>query len=98
MLGQPKSKVSGAVEGIVPRRSGGHVIVCHCRVVNHRDIEAAIDDGARSVPEVADICGAGTHCGGCVPAIADTVARRLLETLDAVETACSIRPRVGAAA
>ena len=40
------------------------MIVCHCRVVNHRDIEAAVDGGARTVPEVAAICGAGTDCGG----------------------------------
>jgi bacterioferritin-associated ferredoxin len=71
------------------------VIVCHCRVVNHRDIEAAVDDGARSVPEVSDICGAGTDCGGCVPAIADTLARHLDVP---VESVCTIRRRVGVAA
>jgi len=71
------------------------VIVCHCRAVNHRDIEAAVDDGARSVPEVVDVCGAGTDCGSCVPLVADTVARRL-DVL--AETPCTVRPRVGAAA
>jgi bacterioferritin-associated ferredoxin len=71
------------------------VIVCHCRVVNHRDIEAAVDDGARSVPDVADVCGAGTDCGGCVPVIADTIARRLDVP---VETVCAPPDRVGAAA
>jgi len=70
------------------------VIVCHCRVVNHRDIEAAVDGGARTVPEVAAICGAGIDCGGCVPTIADTVDARL----DLPETACAVRSRVGAAA
>ncbi len=71
------------------------MIVCHCRVVNHKDIEAAVDGGARSVPEVGNICGAGTDCGGCVPVIADTVARRLDVP---VETVCELRPRVVAAA
>lgn len=71
------------------------MIVCHCRVVNHRDIEAAVDDGARSVPEVSDVCGAGTDCGGCVPVIADTIARRLDVP---VETVCPPPARVGAAA
>jgi len=71
------------------------VIVCHCRVVNHRDIEAAVDDGARSVPEVSDICGAGTDCGSCVATIADTLARHLDVP---VETVCDLQPRVGAAA
>ena len=42
------------------------MIVCHCKVVNHKDIEAAVDDGARSVPEVSDICGVGTDCGGSI--------------------------------
>ena len=70
------------------------MIVCHCRVVNHRDIEAAVESGARSVREVAAICGAGTDCGGCVPTIADAVDARL----ELPETACAVRPRVGAAA
>jgi bacterioferritin-associated ferredoxin len=70
------------------------VIVCHCRVVNHKDIEAAVESGARSVREVAAMCGAGTDCGGCVPTIADTVDARL----ELAETACAVRPRVSAAA
>ena len=71
------------------------MIVCHCKVVNHRDIEAVVDDGARSVPEVSDVCGAGTDCGGCLPVIAETVARHLDVP---VETVGTIGPRVGAAA
>lgn len=71
------------------------MIVCHCKVVNHRDIEAAVDDGARSVPEVTDICGVGADCGGCLPVVAETVARRLGVPTEAV---CGIRPHVGSAA
>ena len=71
------------------------MIVCHCKVVNHKDIEAAVDDGARSVPEVSDICGVGTDCGGCLPVVAETVARRLGVP---TEAAYGIRPRVGSAA
>jgi len=71
------------------------VIVCHCRVVNHKDIEAAVDDGARSVPEVSDMCGVGTDCGGCLPVVAETVARRLGV---ATETVHAIRSRVRSAA
>jgi bacterioferritin-associated ferredoxin len=53
------------------------VIVCHCRAVNHREIEAAIADGARSITEVTQACGAGGDCGGCHPTIADHVADSL---------------------
>lgn len=77
----------------------GTVIVCHCWVVNHRDIEAAVESGARTVPDVSSVCGAGSHCGGCVPAIADTIADALERELGPVpETPCAIRTRAGAAA
>ena len=71
------------------------MIVCHCRAVNHREIEAAVDEGARSVPEVSAVCGAGTDCGGCLPVIADAVSRR---TGAPVEVPCRMRSRVTAAA
>lgn len=75
------------------------MIVCHCSVVNHRDIEAAVDGGARSVSEVGAVCGAGSHCGGCVPAIADTIADALERELGGVaETACEIRRHADVAA
>ncbi|WCO65309.1 (2Fe-2S)-binding protein [Iamia majanohamensis] len=45
------------------------MLVCHCRAVNHRQIEAAALCGARSVREVVGACGAGGVCGGCRPAI-----------------------------
>ncbi|NLV54966.1 MAG: (2Fe-2S)-binding protein [Acidimicrobiales bacterium] len=45
------------------------VIVCHCRAVNHRQIEAAALCGASSVREIVGACGAGGVCGGCRPAI-----------------------------
>jgi bacterioferritin-associated ferredoxin len=41
------------------------VIVCLCRVATDRDIADAIQDGAGSVDEVGDRCGAGTGCGSC---------------------------------
>lgn len=70
------------------------MIVCHCRVVNHRDIEAAVDGGARTVPDVSEICGAGSQCGGCVPAIADHLADVLERAFGSVaETVCDVRPR-----
>jgi len=75
------------------------VIVCHCWAVNHRDIEAHVDNGARTVPEISSLCGAGSHCGGCVPAIADTIADALEREFGTVaETACEIRRQADVAA
>lgn len=45
------------------------MIVCHCNRVNDRAIRAAIRSGACSPDEVAECCGAGARCGGCVPAV-----------------------------
>jgi bacterioferritin-associated ferredoxin len=71
------------------------VIVCHCKVVNHREIEDAVDAGARTIPEVGDICGAGTRCRGCWAAIADTMTGHLD---GATESPCGLPRRTTVAA
>ena len=43
--------------------------VCLCKVASDTDVKAAIADGARTVEEVGDACGAGTGCGACRPMI-----------------------------
>ena len=43
--------------------------ICHCKAVTDKDIEAAIDDGAKSTVDVALECQAGTGCGGCIPEV-----------------------------
>ncbi|MCA1707964.1 MAG: (2Fe-2S)-binding protein [Actinobacteria bacterium] len=43
--------------------------VCHCRAVTDRRVQAAVDGGARSPAEIGRRCGAGTGCGGCLPAL-----------------------------
>jgi bacterioferritin-associated ferredoxin len=50
------------------------VLVCHCRKVNDRAVRASVEAGARTVPDVAARCGAGTRCGGCWPAIDQLLA------------------------
>jgi bacterioferritin-associated ferredoxin len=45
------------------------VLVCHCRAVNDRQIEAAALCGASTVREIVSACGAGGVCGGCRPVI-----------------------------
>ena len=41
------------------------VYVCHCRAVNDRAVQAAVENGARSIEELGRTCGAGTDCGSC---------------------------------
>lgn len=45
------------------------MIVCHCKVVNDKQIRELIDSDARSVREIGARCGAGSDCGSCVRAI-----------------------------
>ncbi len=45
------------------------MLVCHCRAVNDRQIEAAALCGASTVREIVSACGAGGVCGGCRPVI-----------------------------
>jgi len=50
------------------------MLVCLCHPTTDRDLDAAIDDGARTVQDIARRCGAGTGCGGCVGEIRDRLA------------------------
>ena len=45
------------------------MLICHCRQVSDRQIAEAAQLGAVTVGHVGKHCGAGTECGGCVPAI-----------------------------
>jgi bacterioferritin-associated ferredoxin len=56
------------------------VYVCLCRAASDRDVEAAIDDGARTVDEVGEACGAGTGCGACRPMIHEMLEASGLST------------------
>lgn len=42
------------------------MIVCHCRVVSDRAIDAALADGARTVSAVCRATGAAQDCGSCI--------------------------------
>jgi bacterioferritin-associated ferredoxin len=43
--------------------------VCLCKIATDKDVSAAISEGARTVEEVGEACGAGTGCGACRPMI-----------------------------
>ena len=54
------------------------MIVCHCEAVNDRTIADTILTGAATPEEVAERCGAGGQCGGCVERV-----EALLDQIDA---------------
>lgn len=41
------------------------MLVCFCHPTTDRDIDECIREGARSVEDIGDMCGAGTGCGAC---------------------------------
>jgi bacterioferritin-associated ferredoxin len=41
------------------------MIVCLCHPTSDRDVDAIIDEGARTVEDIGRRCGAGTGCGMC---------------------------------
>ena len=55
--------------------------VCYCRAVTDDVIKDAIDEGARSIAELAQQCGAGGRCKGCWPALQELIAERSARTL-----------------
>jgi bacterioferritin-associated ferredoxin len=52
------------------------VLVCLCHPTSDRDLDAVIDDGARTVQEIGQRCGAGTGCGSCVEDLRDRLVNR----------------------
>ena len=49
------------------------MIVCLCRGISERRIEATVAAGAKTAGDVSRACGAGTDCGACSPLIAALV-------------------------
>ncbi|HVL27716.1 MAG TPA: (2Fe-2S)-binding protein [Acidimicrobiales bacterium] len=41
------------------------MFVCHCRAVTDGTVRATIAQGACSLRDLAQDCGAGSRCGGC---------------------------------
>jgi bacterioferritin-associated ferredoxin len=42
------------------------VIICHCEVVTDREVDDAIDAGARTIAQICALTRAGRGCGSCV--------------------------------
>ncbi len=52
------------------------MIVCLCHPTSDRDVDAMIDDGARTVEEISRRCGAGTGCGACLGELRERLESR----------------------
>ncbi len=52
------------------------MLVCLCHPASERAIDAVIDDGARTVEEIGQRCGAGTGCGSCVEELRERLQSR----------------------
>ena len=50
------------------------MIVCSCHAVTDREIHRAVRSGARTAGQVAEICGAGSSCGGCRETVHELLA------------------------
>jgi bacterioferritin-associated ferredoxin len=50
------------------------MLVCHCLAIREREIRFAIAQGAATPREIAQHCGAGARCGGCLPLIEEFLA------------------------
>ena len=61
--------------------------ICICRAVSSTTVREVIAEGARTVRQVADACGAGTDCGRCTAHVRALLeerhGRRLRGRLDA---------------
>lgn len=68
-------------------------MVCLCAGVSERKVRRAIDEGAKTITEVSEVCRAGNGCGGCHP----TIDSLLVEALDGVPVAPAVgyRPAFG---
>lgn len=60
------------------------MIVCHCHAVRAEEIRTEVRLGAETVEVVGARCGAGTRCGGCIPAVEAVVADELARMRAAV--------------
>lgn len=53
--------------------------VCICHGINEKDIQEAVDDGAKSVRDVRRSHGVGSQCGKCVCHAAKVIKDSLSE-------------------
>lgn len=47
------------------------MVVCHCKAINDSAIRELIRSSQLTANDIADVCGAGADCGGCLNTIED---------------------------
>ena len=52
------------------------MILCVCKGVSDKKVQAVVDEGCETVKQVAAACSAGTDCGVCARAIHDLLHAR----------------------
>jgi bacterioferritin-associated ferredoxin len=52
------------------------MVVCFCAATKERDVERALEEGARSLCQIGDRCGAGRDCGLCHETLIAMLSRR----------------------
>jgi len=52
------------------------VLICICHPTSDRDLDTVIDDGARTLEEIGQRCGAGTGCGMCRDELRDRLVTK----------------------
>ena len=67
--------------------------VCCCNAVTDREVEDAIDAGARTRAEVTRACGAGGDCGACHATIEGMIEAKLAAGAPLVPAASLVRER-----
>lgn len=67
------------------------MIVCLCHAVSDRDLDRVIEEGASTVEEIGQRCGAGTDCGTCLGELRE----RLSGDADPASTTCAPRGSSG---
>lgn len=60
------------------------MIVCHCRTVRAEEIRSEVRLGAETVEVVSARCGAGSRCGGCIPAVEAVIVDEAVRMRSAV--------------
>ncbi len=52
------------------------MLICHCKGKTHRDVLAAVADGARDLADLKRVSGVGGACGGCHEALGSMLHSR----------------------
>jgi bacterioferritin-associated ferredoxin len=50
------------------------MFACICYAVTDEELDATVEEGARTPEQVGDACGAGTGCGSCLDRICARLA------------------------